>query len=108
MYDQTGDGWKRHMMYGVARLIDLNGPDAFNSAEVRSLYREVRIFEITRAVLLSQSTALTQSSWLSFNHKLLANCESSHPKEAIFDLMLSCADLSRRYVTSCIAQSLIS
>jgi hypothetical protein len=96
------------MMYGVARLIDLNGPDAFNSAEVRSLYREVRIFEITRAVLLSQSTALTQSSWLSFNHKLLANRESSHPKEAIFDLMLSCADLSRRYVTSCIAQSSIS
>jgi hypothetical protein len=100
MYDETGDGWKRHMMYGVARLLDLSGPGAFYSAEVRSMYREVRLFEIIRAVLLSQSTALTQPSWLSFNQKLLAGCESSHPEEAIFDLMLSCADLSQQYVTS--------
>ena len=95
------------MMYGIARLLDLTGPGAFHSAELRSLYREVRLFEITRAVLLSQSTALTQASWLSFNHKLLANCESPHPKEAVFDLMLCCADLSRRYVTSCIAEASI-
>ena len=103
MYDQTGDGWKRHMMYGVARLLDLSGPYAFESVEVRSLYHEVRLFEITRAVLLSQSTALTQSSWLSFNDRLLANRGSSHPREAIFDVMLSCADLSRRCVMSYIA-----
>jgi hypothetical protein len=100
MYDETGDGWKRHMMYGIARLLDLSGPGAFHSAEVRSLYQEIRLFEISRAVLLSQSTALTQSSWLSFNHRLLANCESLHPRETIFDLLLSCADLSQRYVAS--------
>jgi hypothetical protein len=93
------------MMYGIARLLDLNGPGAFHSAEVRSLYREVRLFEISRAVLLSQSTALIQPSWLSFNHRLLGNCESLHPKEAIFDLMLSCADLSRRYVAQCTTQA---
>src|ERR1700761_7608994 len=104
MYDETGDGWKRHMMYGTSRLLDLSRPDAFKSAEMRSLYREVRLFEISRAVLLSQSTALTQSSWRSFNHVLLANCESSYPKETMFDLMLSCAELSQRYVASRNAQ----
>ena len=86
------------MMYGIARLLDLRGPDAFHSAEVRSLYREIRLFEICRAVLLSQSTALAQPAWQSFNQRLLVNCERSNPEGIIFNLMLSCADLSRRYV----------
>ena len=99
-YDETGEGWKRHMMYGVARLFDLYGPEVCQAAELRGLYRDVRLFEISGAALLTQTTFLIQADWRDMHTNLRTGIVSSELEEDVFDLLLRCTDLCQRFVLS--------
>lgn len=98
-YDETGEGWKRHMMYGVAKLFDHFGPDICQSAQLGGLYNDVRLFEISRAALLTQPTFLSRSAWRDTNSRAQSDLTGSELLEDVFDVMLGCTDLGHRHAT---------
>ena len=96
MYDPTGAGWIKHTMYGTSRLLQLLGPKACRSGEARNFFLEVRVFEVSRAVLFSESSFLVTPPWLALINHLRCESEIVHPKEALLDVMSHCADLCSR------------
>lgn len=85
-------------MFGVAKLLESCGPDERGSAEFTSLYRELRLFEISRAVLLSKSTFLSSPAWVDSDVALRENCSAWNPTETVFDVLLQCTKFCHRSV----------
>jgi hypothetical protein len=84
MYDSTGVGWNAHMGFGTSVLLDALGPDSFCAPQSVAIYREIRLFEISRAALFQQSTVTTGGGGTVL--------------EAAFDLFLKLVNLHQRSV----------
>lgn len=98
MYDSTGQGWTKHFLYGTSKLLEQFGPKRCLQGGGRTFFLTVRIFEISRALIFTQPTFLSTTPWTNLTTKLWQN-ESImdwHPKEALLDLMTSCAELGVR------------
>ncbi|KAH8801526.1 hypothetical protein F5884DRAFT_806983 [Xylogone sp. PMI_703] len=96
MYDASGEGWIKHMLYGTSKILQARGPAAHLSGPGRLFFITVRVFEICRALIYLEPTFLTSPPWISlmktmWDGDLVAYW---HPKEDLFDSMLDCLDLS--------------
>jgi len=102
MYDVSGEGWVRHVLYGTSKLLQLRGPDAHRTGRGRSFFITMRVFEICRALIYNENTFLCHEEWRSLTEKLWEGefRLDWHPKEALLELMVACASLSYRWVSS--------
>jgi hypothetical protein len=98
MYDSTGVGWNAHMGFGTSVLLDALGPGAFCAPQSFAIYREIRLFEISRAALFQQSTVLASDRWLLFDQSYRTAGGEGTVLEAAFDLFLKLVDLQQRFV----------
>ena len=99
MYDVSGEGWIKHILYGTSKLLQYRGPDRHLSGMGRRFFLTVRIFEICRALIYSSETFLAQRDWQNLMDRIWSGdgVKDWHPKEALYDLMISCSALSIRY-----------
>jgi len=99
MYDVTGEGWVKHMLYGTSRLLQLRGPKSCASEPGRSFFTLARVFEISRALIFNEPTFLDESDWRELVAKIWKeNGCSWKPTEAMYDIMTDCASLGLRLV----------
>jgi hypothetical protein len=100
MYDVSGEGWVKHILYGTSRIVQYRGPNAHVAGIGRRFFLTTRIFEISRALIYSEDTFLAQENWRRLMNKMWSGDGAGdwHPKEALYDLMISCSALSIRYV----------
>lgn len=96
MYDDTGDGFVKHFLYGTSRILQLRGPEAHLSGPGKAFFQSVRVFEICRALIFAEPTFLCEPSWTKAMERIWNDGEAWHPKEALFDLMITCSSLSYR------------
>ncbi|KAH7308839.1 hypothetical protein BKA65DRAFT_543657 [Rhexocercosporidium sp. MPI-PUGE-AT-0058] len=97
MYDVTGSGWVKHILYGTSRMLQLRGPDAHLTGRGRSFFLTVRIFEISRSLTFSEPTFLNDRPWVELMEKMWVQDVSDwHPKEKMYDLMLETQGLGER------------
>lgn len=97
MYDDTGEGFVKHFLYGTSRILQLRGPEAHLTGPGRSFFLTVRVFEICRSLVYSEPTFLVEEGWKSMMERIwIENGRDWHPKEALFDLMVECTALSHR------------
>jgi hypothetical protein len=98
MYDVTGEGWVKHILYGTSQLLQYRGPEGHLTGIGRRFFLTVRIFEISRALIYSSETFLAQENWQGLMENMWSgeNATGWHPKEALYDLMISCSTLSVR------------
>ncbi|KAL5359303.1 hypothetical protein BJX96DRAFT_56290 [Aspergillus floccosus] len=98
MHDMTGEGWVKHFLYGTSNMLQIRGPEAHIAGSGRSFFLTVRVFEICRALIYPEPTFLCRPEWISltteiWNEDLKNNW---HPKERLFDLMITCSSISHR------------
>jgi hypothetical protein len=100
MYDVSGEGWVKHILYGTSRIVQYRGPNTHLTGVGRRFFLTMRIFEITRALVYSEETFLVQENWRSLMNIMWSGDGAMdwHPKEDLYDLMISCSALSVRYV----------
>jgi hypothetical protein len=98
MYDSTGVGWNAHMGFGTSVLLDALGPDSFCAPQSVAIYREIRLFEISRAALFQQSTVLASDRWLLFDQRYRTTGGGGTVLEAAFGLFLKLVNLHQRSV----------
>ena len=100
MYDATGDGWVTHFLHGTSELLNHFGPSAFKTEPGREFFLTIRVFEISRALLFTQETFLNEPEWRLLTEGLWKDEEvyDWHPKEALFDIIISCSSLGVRSV----------
>ena len=97
MYDVTGDGWVKHILYGTSKLLQLREPSALLTKSGSSFFLSVRVFEICRALIFNDYTFLGEPKWRELAANIWRINENNwHPKETLFDLMISCCSLSMR------------
>lgn len=99
MYDVTGEGWVKHILYGTSKILQLRGPAAHASGAGRSFFLTFRVFEISRALIYNELTFLDEVDWRLLMEDIWSGLGTAdwHPKEALLDLMISCSTLSMRY-----------
>jgi len=98
MSDATGDGWMIHFLHGTSELLNHFGPSAFMTEPGREFFLTIRVFEISRALLFTRETFLSQPKWQYLTQGLWNGKEAHdwHPKEALFDIIISCSALGLR------------
>ncbi|KAE8448722.1 hypothetical protein EG329_008937 [Mollisiaceae sp. DMI_Dod_QoI] len=94
MYDVTGDGWLKHILYGTSQILQLRGPETHLTGRGRSFFMTIRPFEICRSLIYSESSFLSQPEWLWVAERLRYNTGGCRLREELFDLMLSCSSFS--------------
>jgi hypothetical protein len=88
------------MGFGTSVLLEALGPDSFCAPQSLAIYREIRLFEISRAALFQQSTILARDRWLVFDQtRRITNSGSPTLLEEAFDLFLKLVILNGRFVT---------
>lgn len=102
MYDVSGEGWVKHILYGTSKILQVRGPEAHLTGPGRSFFLTVRIFEICRSLIYTEPSFLFIDDWVSLMGRMWEGDFATewHPKEALFDIMTSGASLSCRYVLS--------
>ena len=98
MFDITGDGWVKHILYGTSKILQLRGPEAHLTGRGRSFFLTVRVFEIVRSCFYPEPTFLGQHAWTSLMGRMWVGDRAAewHPKEDLLDLLTSCSDLGHR------------
>jgi hypothetical protein len=98
MYDVSGEGWIKHILYGTSKLLQLRGSSAHQTGRGRSFFITMRVFEVCRALIYNEDTFLYHEEWRGFTERLWEGefRLEWHPKEALLDLMIACASLSYR------------
>jgi hypothetical protein len=96
MYDTTGVAWNAHMGFGTSVLLNAFGPLSFCCGRSLSIYREIRLFEISRSALFSEPTLLSEDDWLLHDEACRTLVRDWGLLETAFDLFLQCSVLSRR------------
>jgi hypothetical protein len=96
MYDPTGVAWNAHMGFGTSVLLNAFGPLAFCCGRSLSIYREIRLFEISRSALFSEPTLLSEDGWLLHDEACRTLVRNWGLLETAFDLFLQCSILSRK------------
>jgi hypothetical protein len=101
MYDMSGEGWVRHFLYGTSKILQLFGPERCLSNLGRQFFLTIRVFEISRALIFTEETFLSDESWQSLMAQMWGSDTANdwHPKEALFNLMTSCSALGIRSMT---------
>ena len=93
MYDVSGEGWKKHILYGTSKILKLRGPEAHLTGRGRSFFLTIRVFEICRSIILNETSFLAQGNWQSLMTRMWEGdlADEWHPKEALFsyDILLS-------------------
>lgn len=102
MQDMTGEGWVKHFLYSTSKMLQLRGPEAHIAGPGWSFFLTVRVFEVCRALIYSEPTFLCQPEWMSLMVKIENENDDNewHPKELLFDLMITCSSISHRQVHS--------
>lgn len=92
MYDPTGQGWIKHTMYGTSKLVQFLGPEAFRSGLGLSFFNQMKMFEVSRCLIFSESSFLVEKAWMRL-HYSSDSCESdTHPLDDLLNLMIKCSD----------------
>jgi hypothetical protein len=96
MYDASGDGWVKHFLYGTSKMLQIRGPEAHLSGKGRSFFLTVRVFEICRSLIFSDTSFLWEDGWSSLMNRMWDDPTTTdwHPREVLLDLMMSCSSLS--------------
>jgi hypothetical protein len=108
MRDATGTNWLSHFLHGTCIILRLQHPETLAqpgeyNLRKRKFFFATRIFEIARSLIYSEPTFLSTPEWVTAIAKLrksegLAAC---HPKEVLFDILPTVADLSIRAIQFC-------
>lgn len=98
MYDVTGEGWVRHILYGTSKILQVRGPAAHLAGSGRCFFLTIRLFEICRSLIYSEPTFLFEEDWMDLTRQIRieSNIICWHPKEELFDLMIACSSISHR------------
>jgi hypothetical protein len=98
MYDVSGEGWVKHILYGTSKILQIRGPEAHLVGRGRSFFLTVRVFEICRSLIYNEPSFLFEDGWTSLMSRMWEGDFAGewHPKEELFDLIVSCSSLSRR------------
>jgi hypothetical protein len=92
MYDPTGEGWIKHTMFGTSKILQHLGPDAFRSGLGLSCFDQIRMFEVSRSLLFSESSFLVESPWMDMMHVTKITDIDVHPIHDLLNLMIRCSD----------------
>jgi hypothetical protein len=92
MYDPTGEGWIKHTMFGTSRILQHLGPEAFRSGLGLSFFNQMRMFEVSRALLFSESSFLVESPWMDLMHAETVPEIDLLPIHDLLRLMIKCSD----------------
>lgn len=92
MYDPTGEGWVKHTMFGTSKILQHLGPEAFRSGLGLNFFNQMRMFEVSRALLFSESSFLVESSWMNLMHTNSMLDNGAHPIHNLLCLMIKCSD----------------
>lgn len=92
MYDPTGQGWIKHTMYGTSKILQHLGPQAFQSGLGLSFFNQMKIFEVSRSLIFSESSFLVEKPWLRLTHSSDTQEKDTHPIENLLNLMIRCSD----------------
>ncbi|KAH0284074.1 hypothetical protein M436DRAFT_75823 [Aureobasidium namibiae CBS 147.97] len=92
MYDPTGEGWIKHTMFGTSRILQHLGPEAFRSGLGLSFFNQMRMFEVSRSLLFSESSFLVQSPWMNLMDTDINTVNDVHPMNDLLNLMIKCSD----------------
>lgn len=85
------------MGFGTSVILQVCGPSHFQRESALAIYRELRLFEISRAALFSQATILADSEWSMHDETCRARQGDWSALEVAFDLFLQCVKLHQRY-----------
>ncbi|CAD0050152.1 unnamed protein product, partial [Aureobasidium pullulans] len=92
MYDPTGEGWIQHTMYGTSKILQHLGPNAFRSGLGLNFFHQMRMFEVSRSLIFSESSFLVEAPWRDLMKGTSTDNMSNHPIESLLALMLRCSD----------------
>ncbi|THY16705.1 hypothetical protein D6D02_03479, partial [Aureobasidium pullulans] len=92
MYDPTGEGWIQHTMYGTSKILQHLGPNAFRSGLGLNFFHQMRMFEVSRSLIFSESSFLVEAPWRDLMKGTSTDNMSDHPIESLLALMLRCSD----------------
>lgn len=108
MCDASGTNWLSHFLHGTCTILRLQPPSCLalpdqQNTQKRTFFLSARIFEISRALIYSESTFLSQPVWTSALADLWSGEGAAlwHPKEALFDMLPSFSELSIRSIRFC-------
>lgn len=108
MRDSTGTNWLSHFLHGTCAILQLQHPRSLTgqddlSTQKRTFFLTTRIFEISRSLIYSEPTFLSEPVWLESLKKLWSGTGASlwHPKEALFDMLPRISALSLRSMRFC-------
>lgn len=94
MLETSESNWEKHFLYGTSHLLRLKGPRNCTEGPGKELFLTLRIFEISRALIYTDSSFLSEPNWVRLAQTLRDGVGNAwHPKEAIYDLMLCCSNL---------------
>lgn len=92
MYDPTGQGWIQHTMYGTSKILHHLGPDAFRSGLGLNFFCQMRMFEVSRSLIFSESSFLAEPPWLDLASGVTIGDNDNHPIESLLTVMVQCSD----------------
>lgn len=92
MYDPTGQGWIRHTMYGTSKILQHLGPQAFQSGLGLSFFNQMKMFEVSRSLIFSESSFLVGKPWMGLTHSSNTQESNTHLIEDLLNLMIRCSD----------------
>jgi hypothetical protein len=98
MADDTGENWIRHTLLGISQLLEALGPDSIRSGTYRRCFLEIRVFEISRALITTSESILARPEWRTLNYELWTGDRVAewHPNEMLLDLMIDISHLGWR------------
>lgn len=98
MNSESGDGWLVHMVHGTGAALQASGPSSCMSGPGQSFFLQARVFEVSRALLLGESTFLSNPEWIALSESIRANGRDSHRSlDALLDLIVRCSNLRVKY-----------
>jgi hypothetical protein len=92
MYDPTGEGWIKHTMFGTSKILQHLGSEAFRSGVGLSFFNQMKMFEVSRSLLFSESSFLVENSWVNLMHTNTIMYLDVHPIHNLLNLMIRCSD----------------
>ncbi|CAG5158150.1 uncharacterized protein ALTATR162_LOCUS5008 [Alternaria atra] len=96
--ETSGERFAQHMLLGMLRLLQLNGPVQSWAYLRRKLVDAFRVLEANRAILFGNGTCLSQPVWLLSQPGITARENIfSDPTEAILVLKIQMASFSKRF-----------
>jgi hypothetical protein len=108
MCDASGTNWLSHFLHGTCTILRLQPPSCLalpdrENTQKRNFFLSARIFEISRALIYSEPTFLSQPVWTSALADLWSGEGAAlwHPKEALFDMLPCISELSLRAIQFC-------